>query len=234
MARMAAGRTTQLSADEIARELVRLFDESDGEPSIRALASALHVSPRAIYHYFDTRQELVAAALDLVWEEAIAHIVEQIADPVHDIGDPVEFFVVVALATRRAFARHRRLALHVGVAGGPNSRLAGAIAIIGSALEQVGLTGDDAGRAVYAYTTFVLGSVMLDASRWSAEQGSHLPLAGFSSRDLMPADAPEVEDATIDAIDGVLAGSQGDASANDERFAAGVRALLRGFIDAAG
>jgi AcrR family transcriptional regulator len=234
MARLAAGRTTQLSADEIAAELLRLFDESGGEPSIRALATSLGVSPRAIYHYYETREQLVGAAMDLVWEEAIADIVEQIADPLTDLGDPLDFFVIAGVATRRAFRRHRRLAMNLGMPSGASERLSGGLAIIGSGLEQLGLTGERAGLAMYTYTTYVLGSIMLDASRWSIERAKGEPASAHTeaeARALVPDDAPAVSDATFMAIDHVIAGGVRDPEVTEAMFAAGLRTLLRGFVD---
>jgi AcrR family transcriptional regulator len=232
---MAAGRTTQLSAHEIAAELLRLFDESGGEPSIRALAGSLGVSPRAIYHYYETRDQLVVAAMDLVWEEAIADIVETIADPLTDLGDPLDFFVTAGVATRRAFRRHRRLAMNIGMPTGPSERLSGGLAIIGSGLEQLGLSGERAGLAMYTYATYVLGSIMLDASRWSIERanGEHAvePPDVEAARALVPDDAPTLGDDTFAAIDQVVAGGGRDPDADDELFAAGLRTLLQGFVD---
>ena len=66
MTRLAAGRTTHLEPEEIARETLRLFDEGS-DPSIRQLATALNVTPSAIYHHFDSRAEIVQAAVEMVW-----------------------------------------------------------------------------------------------------------------------------------------------------------------------
>lgn len=236
VARLAAGRTTQLSAHEIAVELLRLFDESGGEPSIRALATSLGVSPRAIYHYYETRDELVVAAMDLVWDEAVADIVQQVADPLTDLGDPLDFFVLAGVATRRAFRRHRRLAMNIGIPSGASERLSGGLAIIGSGLEQLGLTGERAGLAMYTYTTYLLGSIMLDASRWSIERAKGEPTTSHTeaeARALLPADAPTVSEATFDAIDQVIAGGTKDPALDEAMFADGLRSLLQGFIDQA-
>lgn len=234
MARMAAGRTTQLSAPEIAAELLRLFDESGGEPSIRALATSLHVSPRAIYHYYETREQLVRAALDLVWEEVVADIVQTIADPIQDLGDPLDFFVLAGVATRRAFRRHRRLAMNLGMPSDPSERLSGGLAIIGSAFEQLGLTGEQAGLAMYTYLTYVLGSIMLDASRWSIQRADDERAAtlldGGAARALVPEDAPPVSDETFRAIDQIVSGGGRDADEDEAMFADGLRNLLRGFL----
>jgi AcrR family transcriptional regulator len=232
VARLAAGRTTQLSAEEIAAELLRLFDESGGEPSIRALATSLSVSPRAIYHYYETREQLVMAALDLVWDEVIADVVSSIADPVHDLGDPLDFFVLAGVASRRAFRRHRRLAMHISMPSAPSERLSGGLAIIGSAFEELGLTGERAGLALYAYTTFLLGSIILDANRWSSQRADDEVATARDAvaHTLVPDDAPAVSEATFRSIDQVLAGRERDPEEDEAMFAAGLRALLQGFL----
>ena len=90
MTRMAAGRTSHLTADEIAREARRQFDDAGGEPSIRSLAEALSVTPRAIYHYYANRNDIVEAVMALVWSDVFAEMAQDLDDPIHDRGDPVE------------------------------------------------------------------------------------------------------------------------------------------------
>ena len=232
MTRMAKGRTTHLTAEEIAVELLRQYDVNHGEPSIRGLAAALNVTPRAIYHYYDTRQDLVEATMTLVWQEVVADVLTEIADPVTDVGDPIEFFVTVGVATRRAFGRHKRLAMHLGMTVQPSSRVAGTMAIIGSAFEQLGIKGDAAGLAMYSFLTYVLGSILLEASRWSSENDGTIsgpPDPDVSLRELRPEDAPAVDDDTVDAIDRVVASDRPDGSTNEDLFAAGLRQLIVGF-----
>lgn len=235
MTRLAKGRTTHLSAQEIATEMLRLYDEGPGEPSIRSLATALGVTPRAIYHYFDTRAELVEATMTLVWEEAIRDVLLEIADPVVDVGDPVEFFVISAVCTRRAFGRHNRLAMHMGMNIQPSSRLSGVLAIAGSAFEQIGVTGDRAGLATYSFMTFLLGSILIEASRWTSEHDGigAPPQPNFSSRDLLKDDAPSVDDDTSAAIDQVIVSDRSTDPTNEARFADALRELILAYADPA-
>lgn len=234
MTRLAAGRTTHLTAQEIAEEVLRQFDAStDGtEPSIRAIAAALHVTPKAIYHYFDTRSELVHAAVRLVWEEVVAEVLTEIADPLASVGDPERFFVVAALSTRSAFGRHYQIAPHIADASEGTPRLSGALAIISTAFEQLGLHGDDAGRAFHAYSTFLLGSVLLDATRrinadQRAARGEQLEPPP-SLREVLPADAPTPDDDTLDALDEVVSGDR-DHEARAQLFEDSLRLLLGSF-----
>ena len=61
MTRLAEGRSTHLERSEIAAETLRLFDQGS-DPSIRQLAKELMVTPSAIYHHFESRNEIVKAA----------------------------------------------------------------------------------------------------------------------------------------------------------------------------
>lgn len=233
MGRLGHGRTTPLSREEIAAEVVRQFDTTDTEPSIRSLAAALGVTPRAIYHYYDSRRELIEAALTLVWEEAVAELLSSLADPSHTIDDPVEFFVAAGVAARRAFGRHHRLARYLGLTNEPTPRLAGAVAVIGSLFEAMGLEGEEAGQALHGYLTFVLGSIVLSANRAAngvADDGAgdRVP---FSTRELRPADAPDVRVDTVDSIDAVLR-SDADDAVLEARFEHGLRRLVRAYLPA--
>jgi len=234
MTRLAAGRTTHLTEREIADEVLRQFDAStDGtEPSIRAIAAGLRVTPKAVYHYFDTRSELVQAAVALVWEEVVRAILGEIADPVASVGDPERFFVVAATSTRSAFADHYQIARHIADAPDGSTRLSGALAIISTAFEQLGLGGDDAGRAFHAYSTFLLGAVLLDATRRinadeRAARGERLEPVP-SLRDVLPADAPAASDETLDALDDVVSGNRA-RKARDQLFEESLRLLLASF-----
>ncbi len=231
MSRLGHGRTTPLSRDEIAAEVLRQFDSGDAEPSIRTLAAALGVTPRAIYHYFDSRAELVDAALSLVWEEAVADVVVAFAEIDDAVGDPVGFFVAAGVATRRAFGRHHRLARYLGLTSEPNERLAGAVAVLGTLFEAMGLDGDDAGQALHSYLTFVLGSIVLAANRATIRDRRDAPPADppFSTRGLRPDGAPEVGDETVDSIDEVLR-SDADETVLEARFEEGLRRLVGAFL----
>ena len=232
MTRLADGRTTHLTADEIAREVLRQYDEGPGEPSIRSIAAELKVTPNAIYHYFPSRADLTRAAINLVWEEVIAEMFERLADPVRDQGDPLEFFVICAIVTRRTFGRHPTVATHLSMVPTSDTRLAGAMAIIGSAFEQLGVSGDEAGLAFYAYLTFLVGSILIEASReietrLIAESGTRPER--FSSAGDRPDDAPAIAAETIGALDGVIGIQAEDRAADEALFVAGLRRLLEGY-----
>jgi AcrR family transcriptional regulator len=228
--RLADGRTTHLSAEEIARETLRQFDVGTREPSIRSLAAALQVTPKAIYHYYATRADVVRAAIRLVWEEAAAEVLDQVAEPDHDARDPIDFLVIIALAARHAFGRHHRIATRLAFAPESDGRSAGAVTVVAAAFEQLGLTGDEAGLGLYSFLTYTLGSVLLEASqRLSdeilAEQGDLSPPA-LSSLANRPGHAPAVGDETTRAVDRIMDARARRQPPNDELFVAGLRLLL--------
>src|SRR5580692_6074014 len=112
---MATGRSTHLTKEEIAREALALFDAPERAFSMRALAARLHVSPGALYNYFESQSALVQAAVSLVWDEAIADFLTSVPDPVGKPGDPVEFLIRAAVCGRRAFNRHYRIAANLAL-----------------------------------------------------------------------------------------------------------------------
>lgn len=233
MTRLPKSRSTHLTAAEIADEVLRQYDEGPGEPSIRSIAAELKVSPNAIYHYFPSRADLTRAAINLVWEQVVVELMERLADPVRDQGDPLEFFVICAVTTRRVFAQHPTVATHLSMMPTSDRRLSGAMAIVGTAFEQLGVTGDEAGLAFYAYLTFVIGSVLIDASREietrlvaESEARSH---RRFSSEADRPDDAPTVDADTATALDTVLGLHAADRQTDEELFISALRRLLAGF-----
>jgi AcrR family transcriptional regulator len=230
MARMAAGRTTHLSQEEVARETLALFDE--GDFSMRALGARLNVSPAAIYNHFENQSAVVQAAVSLVWEESIAEFLSQIADPVGQPGNPVEFLIVAAACARQAFSRHYRIATNLALPPAESdSRLSGALAIFGSLLESAGLEGEDASDAFYAYTTYTLGSILYRTHRRLASErlGINPRVASFSSTAARPDDAPPVSSTTLAGIDRTIASTDSDEQTEARLFKLGLRRLLEGF-----
>jgi len=231
MTRLAEGRTTHLSAEEIAVEMLRQYDVGPKEPSTRSLAEALNVTPRAIYHYYATRADVVQAAIRLVWEEATEEVLVRLADPSYPEGDSLEFFVVAALAARHAFDRHHRIATQLSATWlETDSRTAGAVTIMTALLEQAGLDAESAGVAMYTFLTYTVGSVLLDASRRAAAEKLALegvaPPPVFTSVANRPSDAPAVSEETSAVVDKVMGLSPRARAGDDALFEAGLRLLL--------
>jgi AcrR family transcriptional regulator len=227
---MAAGRTSHLSKEEVARETLALFDE--GDFSMRALGARLNVSPAAIYNHFENQSAVVQAAVSLVWEESIAEFLSQIADPVGQPGNPVEFLIVAAACARQAFSRHYRIATNLALPPTESdSRLSGALAIFGSLLESAGLEDEDVSDAFYAYTTYTLGSILYRTHRRLASErlGINPQVASFSSTAARPDDAPPVSSTTLAGIDRTIASTDSDEQTEARLFKLGLRRLLEGF-----
>jgi AcrR family transcriptional regulator len=224
MARLAIGRDTYLGRAEIAAEALRQFDAGE-DLSIRKLAAALGVSPAAIYHHFESRDEIVQAAVGLVWEETIADFLGS-GPP----SDPEEFLVGAAVAARRGFAPHYRIASNVSARPSVDTRLAGALAIFGALLERLGLRGDRAGAALFAYSTYTLGAILLSASRRLADEQSGSIDAAFSTADARKPDAPETSPDTTSALDQAVAATGLDDELEERHFVAGLRALIHGLV----
>jgi AcrR family transcriptional regulator len=155
--RLAHDRDTHLTRDEIAREALRQFD-AGGAPSIRSLAAALKVAPTAIYYHYPSRGAIIAAAVELVWQEAFEIGAGLVPDP-QAIGAD-ELLVRAGLATRRAFARHGLLALHLAEIPEIGERMVSNLSLLADAFDALGLHGEAAAEAFHTYASYVIGSTL--------------------------------------------------------------------------
>ncbi|HMT04567.1 MAG: TetR/AcrR family transcriptional regulator [Solirubrobacterales bacterium] len=167
MTRLAAGRSTHLEPDEIAKATLELFDEGR-DPSIRQLAVALNVTPSAIYHHYDSRAEIVQAAVEIVWREIIEEVTGIVGSPFE--ADPVEALTALGLVSRRAFIRHHSITPYM--AGIPRAEELSALglAMFASVFERFGMTGRVAGEAFHAFASFCFGNALYAASRIAADE----------------------------------------------------------------
>jgi AcrR family transcriptional regulator len=216
--RLARGRKTHLSRDEIAAEALRQFDH-DQEPSIRGLATALGVAPSAIYHHFDSRSAIVDAALGLVWQEAGEEGLRLVEGK---LEDPAEVLIAAAVATRRAFGRHHQIAPCIAATPEANDHLSANLGLLAGAFEGLGLSGDEAGRAFHAYGSFAIGSTLVLASRLNL--GETPPPS-----EARAAAAPSPEDATRAALAAMVDLSYSDPARDEELFVDGLRRLIVSF-----
>jgi len=223
MPRLAKGRVTHLSRDEIARATLQHFDSSKDPFSMRRLGQLLGVAPGAVYKHFPSEAGVIAAALGLVFDE-IAEEVLSHGDPLS--LDPVEVLVLSGVSMRRAFARHFRMAPYLVDFPESTPRLSGLLAIVGALFEAMGLEGERAGFAAYIYGNYVYGSVVFASARRMARERAQG--AEFSSVEQRPPDAPRLAEATIHSIDEVVAGGAVDTELDDRRFEEGLRLLLDG------
>jgi len=235
MTRLAEGRSTHLERSEIAAETLRLFDEGS-YPSIRQLAKELSVTPSAIYHHFDSRAEIVQAAVELVWQEILANIISTVGDPF--TADPLEVLVTAGLETRRGFADHCAIAPYMAATPESDEITAGTLAIMANVFERYGLKGEAAADAFHAYACYVFGTALFNANRLAANVELKVVdvemdrLEKFrSSPDSGITETSDIETRT--AIDSVVDISIIDPARDEQIFAAGLRRLMASMPQAA-
>ena len=231
MTRLAAGRTTHLEPEEIAAETLRLFD-AGGDPSIRQLAAVLNVTPSAIYHHFDSRAEIVQAAVELVWTEILAMTAEQVGNPFE--ADPAETLIAAGVFARRAFVKHRRITPFMTAIPRSDELSAGGMAMFANLFERLGVSGPDAGDAFHHYASYCFGSALYAANRLNAGQElgkvhpDHEDLEEFRREAGVDQTSSKETRAALDAI---LDLSDVDPERDEELFVYGLRRILDGFAE---
>jgi AcrR family transcriptional regulator len=231
MARIAKGRDRVLTREEIATETLRQFDTGADTPSIRALASALGVAPSAIYHHYESQAEIVQAATELVWEEATRDFLAAIPDPFEE--DPVEVLVTAGVVTRRAFARHYRIAPFVAASPQTTDFMSEMLGMLAVVFERLGLRGEDAGVSFYTYASFTIGTVLFAATRQVANEQLGIARKRAGTRRRRGRTKPP-EDDTRAALDDAIDLPSRDPALDEDLFAAGLRRLIESFAPAQG
>lgn len=221
MARIAKGRDRVLTREEIAAETLRQFDTGKDAPSIRALAAALGVAPSAIYYHYESQSTIVQAATELVWGEVAHDFLAAIPDPLD--ADPVEVLVTAGLVTRRTFGRHYRIAPFLAASPEPNDFVTEVLGMLGVVFERLGLEGEEAAVSFYAYTSFVIGTVLFAATRRIANE--QLGIGGKEDRARRRPGAG----ARL-ALDDAIDLPSRDPALDEELFAAGMRRLVQSFV----
>jgi AcrR family transcriptional regulator len=233
MTRLARNRDTHLTREEIAAEALRQFDAGATAPSIRQLATALDVAPSAIYHHFRSRAAIYQAAVDLVWGEATADVLDLVPDPW--AADPRETLIAAGIASRRAFMRHYRIAPYASATPAGEGMMANVIALVASLLERIGLSGEQAAGAFHTYATFTFGTIIFAATRQIAhdELGGGAGDGRFSSAP-GEREASFSQERTRVAIDGVIDLTAIDPERDEQLFAGGLERLVDSFVQEAG
>ena len=163
MARIAKGRDRVLTREEIAIETLCQFDTGTDPPSIRALAAALRVAPSAIYHHYESQAAIVQAATELVWEEVARDFLAAIPGPLE--ADPVEVLVTAGVVTRRTFGRHYRIAPFLAASPEPDDFMTEVLRLLEVVFERLGVKNEQAAASFYAYSSFIIGTVLFSATR---------------------------------------------------------------------
>ncbi len=226
MTRLARNRDTHLTPQEIAAEALRQFDAGSTAPSIRQLASALGATPSAIYHHFPSRAAIYQAGVDLVWQEATSDVLELLPDPFAAALD--EVLVAAAVASRRAFLRHYRIAPYASATPAGSGMMANVVALVASLLERLGLDEQQAAAAFHTYASFTFGTIVFAATRQIAHDELGDAISGFRSAP-GEREASFSQEATRHAIDGVIDLSAVDPVRDEELVVAGLRRLIAGF-----
>jgi AcrR family transcriptional regulator len=231
MSRRAVGRDTYLTADEIAGEALRQLDERLTEPTIRSIAAALGVGPTAIYHHYPSRAAIFQAAVEQVWNGAFAEAVRLVPAPFE--ADPTDVLIVAALATRRAWLAHHRLARYMTATPEANEFTADALSVMGSLFERLGLTGEQAAEGFHNYASFMIGAVLFAADRKIAnEQLGRIPTHSNTDNPGPPPAAehvpPPSNAATRTSMNEMMDLSITDPARDEELYVRGLRRLIAG------
>jgi AcrR family transcriptional regulator len=227
MARLPKGRQTNLTPEAIVDEALRQFDQGSGEPTIRSLAAGLGAGPSAIYHHFPSRAAILQRAVERVWGEAIANLLELIPKPLE--AEPREVLVACGLASRRAWLAHFRLCPYMAASPEGDDFTRDAIGAMAVLFERLDLEGDEAAAAFYAYGTFMIGSILFAATRLIAnEQLAERGEGGPVRIEHTPGIARRSGAATRRSLDHVLTVSVTDPDEDEELFVGALRGLVEG------
>jgi AcrR family transcriptional regulator len=135
---------------------IRIVDAEGLEAlTLRRLGPEVGVSYTAVYTYFKTREDLIAALVDRISEEIIAGIAPS--------GDSArDQLIAIAMSSRRALARHPRLA--TGYVSDQSDAVVGNQATLSvvALLESSGIKGRDVVTAYRVLENYVFGSTIFD------------------------------------------------------------------------
>ena len=148
-----AGRTT-LSRELILRSTLTIVD-SDGLEglTIRKLASALGVTPMAIYRHYKNKTEIEDELVDLV--------VGDYDVTNHEAGDWREWLAKSYLLMRKALCEHPGI---IPLLNGATYKAGNALAVMEKMLDvlcQAGLPAERAARLFHAAMAYTIGAVVL-------------------------------------------------------------------------
>lgn len=214
-------RTDPLERSEIARAALALVDADGIERfTMRRVAESLGVTTMAVYHHFQNKAEVLQAAADQVWIEALLSVTQ------HD--DPVESIIQAFLTIRRTFRSHPDITTHAFSSHAADDATHLVSLATTSWFERAGLRGDVAGRAYFALATYTLGSALLEAERAILDRGIRRPVSDLGSYDVgelvASGDSADTYCALRDAM-----GDDPDLT----RFEQGIRDITAAFIPAA-
>lgn len=210
-------RTEPLSQAEIARAALAMVDRDGVDKfSMRRLAQELGVTTMAVYHHFVNKAEVLQAAADQVWIEAVLSMTQG--------DDPVENIIQGMLTTRRVFDAHADLTPYAFAS--PTTEDAVHVMALGIAeqFRQAGFRGAQVGEAYFALATYTLGSGLLSAERSMLDRRIRRPVSDLAS--LAPEAVDQAGDESYRSVRDAL-GADPDLA----RFERGLRTIMTGLLD---
>ena len=210
-------RTDPLERTEIAKAALALVDADGIEQfTMRRVADALGVTPMAVYHHFQNKAEVLQAAADQVWIEALLSVEEH--------PDPVESLIQAMLTVRRVFRAHPDITTHAFSSNATDGATHLVALGLTSWLERAGLHDERAGRAYFALATYTLGSALMDAERDILDRGIRRSVSDLESVDPAKLAVPAASASTYRALRAAM-GTDPDL----ERFERGLRDIMAAF-----
>lgn len=209
-------RTDPLTRTEIARAALQMVDRDGVENlSMRRLAQELGVTTMAVYHHFENKAEILQAAADQVWIEAL------VAMP--QVDDPLESVIQSFLVTREVFSRHSDLTPYAFASPTTDDAVHVTALGIADGFERIGFRDAEVGDAYFVLATYTFGSGVLHAERELLDRSIRRPVSDLG--DLVPtgvADDPRASYASVRAAMG--------RDPDLVRFERGLRTIMAGLV----
>lgn len=149
-------RPREHTHEEFIDAAIRIVDAEGLEAlTARRLGPEVGVSYTAVYTYFAAREDLIAALVDRISAEIVAGVSPQ--------GESVrDQLIAIAMSTRKALAKHPRLAAVYVADQSDASEGNEATRAVAELLERAGLSGRDVVTAYRVIESYVFGSTIFD------------------------------------------------------------------------
>jgi AcrR family transcriptional regulator len=211
-----AKRTDPLTRTEIAKAALQMVDRDGVENlSMRRLAQELGVTTMAVYHHFENKAEILQAAADQVWIEAVVAIPE--------VDDPVESVIQGFLTTRQVFHHHSDLTPYAFASPSTDDAIHVTAVGIADGFERMGFRGLEVGDAYFVLATYTFGSGVLHAERELLDRSIRQPVSDIG--DLAPPHEPEDPRPSYVSVRDAMGRDPGL-----ERFERGLRTIMAGLV----
>lgn len=154
---MSAGRKPSHSRESFVAAALEIADEHGiGALTVRALGSAVGASATAIYRYFETKDQLLDAIREALFDQVLAHWKP---DP-----NPIESIVNLGRALRNTAQEHPSLGQVLTVRVTPSATFYQLPLLVIGLLEQLGVPADRLALGYRQLETLSIGSAIFDFS----------------------------------------------------------------------